>query len=188
MKNKRLLKTLGVLVCAALLAVGSVLGTVAYLTSTATVKNTFTLGSISIELKESTGSNYKMIPGTEIKKDPTVILKENSEPCYIFVHIHAAGVDGVLSFEMADGWEELPGQEHVFYREQTTLAQSDILFPILKNDRVLVSSSVNVNTGNATLAFSAYAIQSAGIAANGEKTAVQVAWDTVYTAADDQFA
>ena len=188
MKNKKLLKTLGVVVCAALLAVGSVLGTVAYLTSTATVKNTFTLGSIAIELTESTGSNYKMIPGTEIKKDPAVILKKNSEPCYIFVHDHAAGVDGVLSFEMADGWTKVPGQDHVFYRQETAIAQADLTFPILKNDRVLVNSAVNVHTGNATLTFSAYAIQSAGIAVDGEKTIVQVAWETVSTASDDQFA
>ena len=46
MMNKKILKVLAVAVCAVLLVVGSVAGTMAYLTSTAEITNTFTVGNV----------------------------------------------------------------------------------------------------------------------------------------------
>lgn len=67
-KSKALLLTL----CAVLLVAASVLGTMAYLTSTDTVTNTFTVGKVEIKLDETdvtnpTGSrvqanSYKLMP------------------------------------------------------------------------------------------------------------------------------
>ena len=46
-------------------------GTVAWLVATTdTVTNTFTYGNINIALAESTGTSYKIIPGTDIKEGP----------------------------------------------------------------------------------------------------------------------
>ena len=88
-KSKALLLTL----CAVLLVAASVLGTMAYLTSTDTVTNTFTVGKVEIKLDETdvtnpTGSrvqanSYKLMPGTTYTKDPTVTVLKGSEESYV---------------------------------------------------------------------------------------------------------
>ena len=85
-------KILLLMLCAALLVGASVAGTVAYLTSTQTVKNTFTVGQVGIELHEtnekerpdgSVGLDLHLIPGKTVDKDPTVTVLKNSEACYV---------------------------------------------------------------------------------------------------------
>ena len=88
-KSKALLLTL----CAVLLVAASVLGTMAYLTSSDTVTNTFTVGKVEIKLDETdvtnpTGSrvqanSYKLMPGTTYTKDPTVTVLKGSEESYV---------------------------------------------------------------------------------------------------------
>lgn len=88
-KSKALLLTL----CAVLLVAASVLGTMAYLTSTDTVTNTFTVGKVEIKLDETdvtspTGprvkaNSYKLMPGTTYTKDPTVTVLKGSEDSYV---------------------------------------------------------------------------------------------------------
>lgn len=93
-KSKALLLTL----CAVLLVAASVLGTMAYLTSTAKVENTFTIGKVEIKLDEAkvtadgipvegaarvTENSYKLMPGTTYTKDPTVTVKAGSEESYV---------------------------------------------------------------------------------------------------------
>ena len=88
-KSKALLLTL----CAVLLIAASVLGTMAYLTSTAKVENTFTVGKVEIKLDETDVTNptgprvqansYKLMPGTTYTKDPTVTVKAGSEESYV---------------------------------------------------------------------------------------------------------
>ncbi|MBQ6852124.1 MAG: hypothetical protein IJO04_03750 [Oscillospiraceae bacterium] len=98
-KNKALLLAL----CAVLLVAASVLGTLAYLTSTDTVENTFSVGSVSITLDEQNvdgkdaegkdnsdvirdkANSYKLLPGHQYDKDPIVHVDSNSEDCYLFV-------------------------------------------------------------------------------------------------------
>ena len=93
-KSKALLLTL----CAVLLVAASVLGTMAYLTSTDTVTNTFTVGSVAIKLDEAKanpdgtlvegadrvkGNAYKLLPGHTYNKDPMVTVLSGSETSYI---------------------------------------------------------------------------------------------------------
>lgn len=93
-KSKALLLTL----CAVLLVAASVLGTMAYLTSTAKVENTFTVGKVEIKLDEAkvnadgipvegadrvTANSYKLMPGTTYTKDPTVTVLNGSEDSYV---------------------------------------------------------------------------------------------------------
>lgn len=93
-KSKALLLTL----CAVLLVAASVLGTMAYLTSTDTVTNTFTVGKVEIKLDEAkvtadgipvesaarvTENSYKLMPGNTYTKDPTVTVKAGSEESYV---------------------------------------------------------------------------------------------------------
>ncbi len=91
-------KVLILSVCAVLLAVASVFGTLAYLTSQDTVVNTFTVGKVNITLdetkvtsdgKEVVGAdrvktnNYHLIPGQTYIKDPTMTVKADSEASYV---------------------------------------------------------------------------------------------------------
>ena len=95
-KSKILLLTL----CAVALVAASVLGTLAYLTSTDTVTNTFTVGKVQIKLDEAkvgedgkalTGNDaarvkansYKLLPGHEYDKDPMVTVLAGSEASYV---------------------------------------------------------------------------------------------------------
>ena len=85
--------------CAVLLVVASVLGTMAYLTSSDTVTNTFTVGKVNIKLDEAevkldgtyatnhdnrvAENEYHLIPGHTYFKDPTVTVLEDSEKSYV---------------------------------------------------------------------------------------------------------
>lgn len=91
-------KALLVVACALLLVAAPVFGTMAYLTSTDEVKNTFTVGKVEITLDEAKvdqngtavtpaervkTNNYKLLPGHTYTKDPTVTVKKDSEPSYV---------------------------------------------------------------------------------------------------------
>ena len=146
-------------------------GTLAWLTDkTASVKNTFTVGDINIELTETT-TNYKMVPGNTISKDPKVTVKANSEACWLFVKVEkSANFDSFMTYDMADGWTELPSVTGVYYREvAATTAATD--FSVLKGDSVSVKDTatkadLNALTQNTfpTLTFTAYAVQKDNVA------------------------
>lgn len=94
--KKAMLMTL----CAIILVVATVFGTMAYLTSTDKVENTFTVGNVAIKLDEAkvgtdgkalTGADatrvkensYKLLPGHVYDKDPTVTVLAGSEESYV---------------------------------------------------------------------------------------------------------
>jgi len=90
-------KALLLVLCAVMLAVGSVLGTLAYLTDQDAATNTFTVGSVQIWLDETDvktdgtkdtearvqGNEYHLIPGHSYIKDPTVTVEGGSEAAYV---------------------------------------------------------------------------------------------------------
>lgn len=99
MKSKK--KVFVTVLCAAALVVASVLGTMAFLTSTDQVTNTFTVGKVAITLDETDvtpmgvqdtdarvqGNEYKLIPGHTYIKDPTVHVDADSEDSWLFVKV-----------------------------------------------------------------------------------------------------
>jgi len=86
-------------ICALLIATTSILGTLAYLTDSEEVTNTFTMGKVSIILNEAKvdengqkdpsgarttdGNAYKMIPGMTYVKDPTMTVEKGSAEAYV---------------------------------------------------------------------------------------------------------
>ena len=94
-------KALLTLLCAVALVVGSVFGTYAYLTSSDTVTNTFSVGNVAITMDESPVNNlgviqtgdrvkansYHQLPGHLYTKDPTIHVDDNSEDCWLFVKV-----------------------------------------------------------------------------------------------------
>mgnify|MGYP004522373917 FL=1 len=92
--KKAMLMTL----CAIILVVATVFGTMAYLTSTDEVENTFTVGNVKITLDEAKvntngspvegadrvkANEYKLMPGHTYTKDPTIHVDAASEDCFI---------------------------------------------------------------------------------------------------------
>lgn len=103
MKAKTKTKALLMSLCAVLLVAASVLGTMAYLTDSKDVKNTFTVGNVAIKLDEAkvdekgnlvknqddtladrvTQNEYKLLPGHTYTKDPTVTVLAPSVESYV---------------------------------------------------------------------------------------------------------
>lgn len=167
-------KTLTVVIALVLVVVMSVAGTVAYLTaSTGPIKNTFTVGNIDISLAESENLNLKMVPGSDIAKDPKVTVVGGSEACWLFVKVEKSTVlDNYVTYNIADGWTVLPGFDGVYYREVSTKTE-DQVFDVLAGNIVTVKSTVtktmmdDLGKDGATqpeLTFTAYAVQKDNIA------------------------
>ncbi len=91
------LKPIIVLLSAVLLVAATILGTVAYLTDSSEVVNTFTVGNVKIKLDEAVvdengnptggrdehGNEYHLVPGQSYVKDPTVTVIKGSESSYV---------------------------------------------------------------------------------------------------------
>lgn len=142
---KKTRKILLMAACAVLLVCISVGATVAYLTATDTVTNTFTVGKVAITLDEAKvntdGSlvegaarvkknSYKLIPGHEYTKDPTVHFAAGSEASYLFVKVendiadiedvypYAEGKNGTIAQQIvASGWTLLSGYTDIYYQK-----------------------------------------------------------------------
>lgn len=180
-KSKALLMTL----CAVLLVAASVLGTMAYLTSQDSVKNTFSIGKIAITLDEKKvdadgkaqtnvprvkENSYKLMPGHAYDKDPTVHVKKDSEDAYIFVKVE----NGISAFEAEktiakqitdNGWMDLNGVDGVYYKKYTKDATQDVNLVVFSNftiaDGAEKISGWDTATG-ANITITAYAVQQDG--------------------------
>lgn len=159
------MKKLIICTLAVILICGCFVGTtIAWLMDqTEEVENTFTAGDINIELAETTGNTYKMVPGATIEKDPTVTVKAESEKCYLFVKIEKGNnFDTYMTYAIADGWTEL--QAGVYYRVVES-SDADQAFNVLAGNVVTVKSEMTkaqaeaANANKPTLTFTAYACQ-----------------------------
>ena len=189
-KRRSVSSKLFVMMLALVLVFGcAVGGTIAWLTAETTpVVNTFTYGDIDITLAETVGPTFKIVPGVDIKKDPKVTVKANSEDCWLFVKVEKENwpifteTDGKkkVSYDIADGWIQLKDEkdeavEGVYYRE----AKAGDAYYVLKGNTtypegvVTVSSTLTkkeLTTLKGTdgtipqpkLTFTAYAIQKEG--------------------------
>ena len=125
-KSKALLLTL----CAVLLVAASVMGTMAYLTSTDKVENTFTVGNVKITLDEAKvntdgtpvtpaervkANEYKLLPGHTYTKDPTVTVKAGSESSYIRMKVTFNNAADIIAMcTDPDFADEITGVENAF--------------------------------------------------------------------------
>ena len=206
-------KKIAALVLAAVMLVGaSIAGTLAWLTaSTNEVTNTFSPSSIGIELKESplkTGSTntldkkaaddnnwssrvtsedgYQMVPGFDLQKDPAVMVKAESEACFVFVKIEAenngTAAKPYLTYEIGSDWEAVAGETGVYVYKDVIEKSDDnqYLKEILADDKVTVNSALTADDmaaadGNEPeLVLPAYATQANKH--NTDKFTVAEAW------------
>ncbi len=121
-------KSIALVMMAVLLVAASVMGTLAYLTSKESVKNTFTVGKVKITLDEAKvdedgkaiegadrvkENSYKLMPGHEYTKDPTVTVKAGSEESYVRLlvtinnasQLKAVFGDSFLPQNYVKGWD-----------------------------------------------------------------------------------
>jgi len=165
---------------ALVLVIGCVAGgTVAWLVATSdTVTNTFTYGNIDIALAETTGTNYKIIPGTNIEKNPKVTVTAGSEACWLFVKVEKVGDIGTsttdpVHYAIDTGWTQLKDKDGkdvsgVYYR-QVGAVDNDTAFNVLKDNKIIVSGELTKETINGyavqqpKLTFTAYAVQKENI-------------------------
>lgn len=118
----------------------SVAGTVAYLTSTDTVTNTFTVGNVEITLDEAKvdeygvaatpatrvdKNDYKLIPGHTYTKDPTIHVATGSEDCWLFAKIEN-NLGTAATLAMTQGWTEIDSANHVYAYNTKVSADTDV--------------------------------------------------------------
>lgn len=126
MKAKTKTKALLMSLCAVLLVAASVLGTMAYLTDSKDVKNTFTVGNVAIKLDEAkvdengtqvvdkdgnpvarvTENEYKLLPGHTYVKDPTVTVLKPSVESYVRMKVTFNKASALIAMCTNPDWEE----------------------------------------------------------------------------------
>lgn len=186
MKKQNAKKIVLLTLCAVALVVITVLGTLAYFTSTDNVKNSFTAGKVVISLDEGKLSSdgrtvdsgvarvkantYNIVPGAKYDKDPVVHVEKGSENAWIFVKVD----NGISAIEdstntiaaqiTANGWTALgvayPG---VYYREYTQDNTKDVDYKVFETFKVSTSeTAATLSSGGYTsksVDVTAYAIQ-----------------------------
>lgn len=158
---------------ALVLVIGCVAGgTVAWLVAkTDPVVNTFTYGNINIALAETTGEDYKIIPGKDIPKDPKVTVTAGSEACWLFVKVEKTGtfVADKVTYSIANGWTPLEGENGVYYRQVDSVTENTA-FSVLEGDKITVKDTLtkgdikDIAATTPTLKITAYAVQQEKIA------------------------
>ncbi len=144
------------------------MGTYSYLYDSAgVVTNTFDTNEIDVELDETTGKDYDIIPGTSQKKDPTVTVT-TSVAAYVFIEVDDQ-TEGLVEWAIAEGWAVLDETNYpnVYYRVVTVDevgTEQTFTFAVLEGDKVSYSSDITNDDmaaagSNVTLSFTAKAIQ-----------------------------
>lgn len=121
-------KIVSVCLVVCLLATAIIGTTLAYFTDDATVTNTFTVGEVTITMDETdvdiygvkesdtrvTENKYKLIPGRDYIKDPTINVGASSEDCYLFVTIDNGLSDVIEELDLA-GWTYVENGNYYYY-------------------------------------------------------------------------
>ncbi len=171
MNKKNLLVTATAVTLAATMMFG---GTIAYLTdSTDEVVNEFTTNQNDVDLQETTGNDYDIVPGTSQDKDPTVTATYTLDS-YVFVVV-TDNTQGLVTYEINEGWTKLDveTEEGVSVYYQLVQYNADeaedgvciSVLTVLKDNVVSYDSSLTnedlADAENITLTFQAYVIQAA---------------------------
>ena len=121
-------------------------------------------------------NNYKLIPGHEYIKDPTVHIGPDSEECYIFVKIENGISDVTEEITLVDGWIAVDGEENVWYQLcEKTGEEGNEDFVVFETFKVKGTADKDAldEVADASIVVNAYIIQS-----NGFET-VDDAWKEV---------
>lgn len=181
---KKLNKALLLALCAALLVTASVMGTLAYLThTTGPVTNTFTVGNVSISLDEAkvdvygeldgntrvTENTYKLIPGHEYVKDPTIHVNAGSEECWVFIKMNNDLGEAAI-FAIDGNWEKLTETaDGVVYAYKTKLTAGNSTTALFSNF-TFANDADPAQFNGKTITLTGFAVQADGF------TTAEAAW------------
>ena len=183
--NRTVSIKIAALIAAIVLVIGCTAGgTVAWLVSKPNpIVNVFTVGDINAELTETAKTEtteFKIVPGVDITKNPVATVEAKSEDCYLFVQLteenwptftftEAGSTARKVEYTIANDWTELEGAK------SDTEVQS---FHVLQGDKMTVSNTLTKQEANAItaqpkLTVAVYAVQKEGMgsAADAWKTA-----------------
>lgn len=181
-------KWITTLTLAAVIGSAAVTGTLAWYTANDEITNTFTVGNIKMTLMEtnvdkesemtSADQEYKIIPGVDIKKDPTVTITANSEDCYVFVQVldNLTDAEGISIDGKSKKWEMVDKDNNIymykFDEEKNTYivpnsptdTPLEKVFTTIKVDGYLVTPDVLGGIGESDrIEVKAYAHQAEGV-------------------------
>ncbi len=207
---KKSTKVILLTMCAVALVVGTLFGTLAYLTDTEAVTNTMTVGKVGLSLDEAkvneygealdasgnkvteiedakrvVENDYKLIPGCTYTKDPIVHVDADSEDSYIFVKIvnEIAAIEADTKIEaqlLTNGWTKLVGVDGVYYQVYTK-NQADKNLEVFEN--FTIAGTVDNNT-LATYAGKTIVVTAYAVQKAGFDTA-EAAWDATFGASSN---
>ena len=197
-------KVLGLMMAAVLLVSATIFGTMAYLTDTKSVTNTFTVGKVAITLDEAkvnemgkpvnndgaevglneaprvSENTYKLMPGHTYVKDPTIKVASGSEDCWLFVKVenelgnNIEGTSTIADQLEAKGWKLIDGTSNIYGRDSTNAAGSSEVV----FDNFTISGEVNnaalAGYAGKTVKVTAYAVQADGF------TTASAAWNATF--------
>ncbi len=127
-------------------------------------------------------NTYKLLPGHNYIKDPTIHVTLGSEECYLFVKI----VDEIVAIQetktvatqMAEkGWVALPGVDNVYYYNQVVDARTEAKDVIVFEEFTIKGDADVAAYNGKTITVQAYAVQKDGFAnAAAAYTAAPCTW------------
>lgn len=171
--KKKMRKFLLVLSAVLLLASMTVGVTLAYLTDTDAVVNTFSVGKVYISMDEADvddegkalpeadrvqQNEYHLIPGGVYDKDPTVYVEADSEPCWLFVKVEN-GIEAIeddapytnaegeaaegLIAEQIEAFGWMKLSDGVYYRKHETKSDAITPYVVFKNFKISGENVIN---------------------------------------------
>lgn len=186
--NRTVSIKIAALIAAIVLVIGCTAGgTVAWLVSKPNpIVNVFTVGNINAELTETAKTEtteFKIVPGVNIFKNPVATVKAKSEDCYLFVQLteanwptftEAGSTTRKVKYDIAEGWTKV--EDGVYYRV-VTKSDTDQHFDVLKDHQVTVSNTLTKENADAIagtpkLTVAVYAVQKEGMGSAAD------AWET----------
>lgn len=188
-------KIVSVCLVVCLLATAIIGTTLAYFTDTKTVTNTFSSGNVTITLDEApvgpdgqattgdrvTTNDYKLYPGKEYDKDPTITVAADSEDCYLFVEVvngladlEAAGDTTIAKQMENNGWTLVEGETNVYMQAGTYSANGTAV--VFETFTIDTAETTETLAGAEDIVITAYAVQAEGF------TSAQAAWDASFGA------
>ena len=188
-------KIVSVCLVVCLLATAIIGTTLAYFTDTKEVTNTFSSGNVTITLDEApvgpdgqattgnrvTTNDYKLYPGKEYDKDPTITVAAGSEDCYLFVRVvngladlEAAGDTTIAKQMENNGWTLVDGETNVYM--QSGIYSAEARAVVFETFTIDTAETATTLADAEDVVITAYAVQAEGF------TSAQAAWDATYGA------
>ena len=189
--------------CAVLLVVSTVFVTMAFLTDTDSVKNTFTFGQVGISLDEAKvdtsgvevegadrvkANEYHLIPGHNYVKDPTIHVDGDSENCLLFVKLENGLKDIIASKTIEEqmqgyGWTLIDSTNNIWAYNKV-VAENDHIEVF---DEFTLKDNADVSQyGDASIVVTAYAVQADGfvtdtsVGAEVSSVVAENAWSSAF--------